>query len=422
MGGRIYDPDLGRFLSPDLFIQDLQNEESFNRYSYVWNNPLSHTDPSGYFVRGIFNGLQGMMQGIVGGFAGGMGRLSNWLAQNERMVYATAIRVGSVMLAATVPGLGAWAIMSAGGYVSAYVSTSGNQRAAAIGAITAIAFHGIGQGIPADSVALKTISHGAVSGAAGSAQGGDFASNFAAGAVNGFINSSGLISDFGPNIDSENGTLAYNMAVSAVAGGLTSQAISGNFESGFESALVAHLFNCFETAWDLFNVGLSAKAISEWDENTTLVEKGIDSLAFAADTLAAATPVIPSVVGPAVRGAKALFKGRDYAKSAVGAVKLKKSLAFKEANSIFEKSGHLKNQVVSSSRLIVEGGDLRNKSLVRELIKKGGNIEDWAKYETKSHSSPSGAFKVHFYKNRSTGALYYGKDYKSVFNHQGRYK
>jgi len=49
MNGRMYDPKLGRFLSADPFIQAPDNSQSYNRYSYVFNNPLSHTDPSGYF-------------------------------------------------------------------------------------------------------------------------------------------------------------------------------------------------------------------------------------------------------------------------------------------------------------------------------------------------------------------------------------
>ncbi|MEI9988950.1 MAG: RHS repeat-associated core domain-containing protein [Rhizomicrobium sp.] len=44
---RIYDPTLGRFMSPDSTIPDPFNGQSFNRYSYVMNNPLSMTDPSG---------------------------------------------------------------------------------------------------------------------------------------------------------------------------------------------------------------------------------------------------------------------------------------------------------------------------------------------------------------------------------------
>ena len=48
MNGRIYDPTLGRFLQADSHIQDPKNSQSYNRYSYVLNNPLSYTDPSGY--------------------------------------------------------------------------------------------------------------------------------------------------------------------------------------------------------------------------------------------------------------------------------------------------------------------------------------------------------------------------------------
>ncbi|NHA13913.1 RHS repeat-associated core domain-containing protein, partial [Thioalkalivibrio sp. XN279] len=47
MGGRVYDPEIGRFLSPDPFVQFPASTQGFNRYAYVGNNPLSYTDPSG---------------------------------------------------------------------------------------------------------------------------------------------------------------------------------------------------------------------------------------------------------------------------------------------------------------------------------------------------------------------------------------
>jgi RHS repeat-associated protein len=49
MNGRVYDPVLGRFLSPDPNVQDLSDTQSYNRYSYVLNNPLRYTDPTGFF-------------------------------------------------------------------------------------------------------------------------------------------------------------------------------------------------------------------------------------------------------------------------------------------------------------------------------------------------------------------------------------
>lgn len=48
MNGRVYDPQLGRFLSPDPIVQSPSNSQSWNRYSYVFNNPLKYTDPSGF--------------------------------------------------------------------------------------------------------------------------------------------------------------------------------------------------------------------------------------------------------------------------------------------------------------------------------------------------------------------------------------
>lgn len=49
MNGRMYDARLGRFLSPDNFIQDPYNTQNYNRYGYVLNNPLVVADPSGEF-------------------------------------------------------------------------------------------------------------------------------------------------------------------------------------------------------------------------------------------------------------------------------------------------------------------------------------------------------------------------------------
>jgi RHS repeat-associated protein len=48
MNGRVQDPTLGRFISADPLIQAPFNTQSHNRYSYVWNNPTSYIDPSGF--------------------------------------------------------------------------------------------------------------------------------------------------------------------------------------------------------------------------------------------------------------------------------------------------------------------------------------------------------------------------------------
>ncbi|MBI4488708.1 MAG: hypothetical protein HY694_06450, partial [Deltaproteobacteria bacterium] len=47
-GGRYYDPELGRFISPDPFVGQPDDPQNLNRYSYVGNNPVNYIDPSGF--------------------------------------------------------------------------------------------------------------------------------------------------------------------------------------------------------------------------------------------------------------------------------------------------------------------------------------------------------------------------------------
>ncbi|VAW42555.1 YD repeat protein, partial [hydrothermal vent metagenome] len=50
MNGRMYDYNNGRFLSVDPFIQNPTSTQSMNPYTYIFNNPLSGTDPTGYYA------------------------------------------------------------------------------------------------------------------------------------------------------------------------------------------------------------------------------------------------------------------------------------------------------------------------------------------------------------------------------------
>ena len=69
MNGRFYDPQLGRFLSPNPYVQDMTNPQNFNRYSYCLNNPLKYTDPSGEFwhivIGAAIGGVANLVSGIV---------------------------------------------------------------------------------------------------------------------------------------------------------------------------------------------------------------------------------------------------------------------------------------------------------------------------------------------------------------------
>ncbi len=83
MNGRIYDPLLGRFLSADPTVQFLGFCDSYNRYSYVLNNPLRYTDPSGYNIGGFFK--------------------KNWKM------------IATIIIAVVTAGLAAWAIVGSFG-------------------------------------------------------------------------------------------------------------------------------------------------------------------------------------------------------------------------------------------------------------------------------------------------------------------
>jgi RHS repeat-associated protein len=50
---RLYDPALGRFISPDSIIPDVYYPQLLNRYAYARNNPLRYTDPNGQLFRDV---------------------------------------------------------------------------------------------------------------------------------------------------------------------------------------------------------------------------------------------------------------------------------------------------------------------------------------------------------------------------------
>lgn len=80
INGRVYDPRLGRFISADPYIQSPDDLQSYNRYSYVMNNPFFYTDPSGFegedsgggFWDGFFSFFDNMF-GNMGGMPDGGG-------------------------------------------------------------------------------------------------------------------------------------------------------------------------------------------------------------------------------------------------------------------------------------------------------------------------------------------------------------
>jgi hypothetical protein len=52
-GARFYSPRLGRFVSADSIVPQPGEPQALNRYSYVYNNPVIYTDPSGHCIPGV---------------------------------------------------------------------------------------------------------------------------------------------------------------------------------------------------------------------------------------------------------------------------------------------------------------------------------------------------------------------------------
>jgi RHS repeat-associated protein len=94
-GARYYDPELARFLQPDSTVPDPEFSQAYNRYAYVYNNPLKFSDPTGqnplliaFIIKGALIGgsigagvsaimggdpLKGFIAGAIGGAFGGLG-------------------------------------------------------------------------------------------------------------------------------------------------------------------------------------------------------------------------------------------------------------------------------------------------------------------------------------------------------------
>ena len=78
MNGRVYDPVLGRFLSPDKYVQEGDNSQNYNSYSYCLNNPLKYADPSGdVFVLDDFIAITAM-GAMMGAMNAAMSDKSIW--------------------------------------------------------------------------------------------------------------------------------------------------------------------------------------------------------------------------------------------------------------------------------------------------------------------------------------------------------
>ena len=190
MNGRLYDPILGRFLSPDNYVQMPDFSQSFNRYSYCLNNPLKYTDPSGELF------------GI-----------------DDAIIAFAAFSMASSMVQAAFNGESVW-------------------KAAGLSLLSSAASYGIGSAFGPvgnwGNELLRAGAHGIASGAIGALNGGGFGSGFVTGAL-----SSGI----GSFAQGVNMNPALMVASTSAMGGFGAWLTGGNVMQGVMQGMSIGLFN-----------------------------------------------------------------------------------------------------------------------------------------------------------------------------------
>lgn len=210
MNARLFDPTLGRFLQADPMVQDPSSVQGWNAYSYVLNNPLRYTDPTG-------------MLGV-----------------EERQWLAAIIVVAAVITQQywAIEGAAAIGFYAAAGFVSGAVATK-SWQGGLLGAMSATITAGMGASAAAGGLTAAEIGVMAFTGGVMSAlQGGNFGS--------GFI-SAGLTAGLSP-VYAGIGNHITRTIVAAMVGGTVSELSGGNFASGALSAAVISAFSGYQEA------------------------------------------------------------------------------------------------------------------------------------------------------------------------------
>lgn len=225
MNGRMYDPVLGRMLSPDNFIQGSYNTQSYNRYSYCINNPLIFTDKDGQWF-----GIDDLISGLVGGII----NLGGAVISGQHMTFGQAFGYFGVGFASGVSfeyggPLAAGAIAGFGNSLlsGANLQTAFVQGAIGAGSFSAGGFAGKQVGGLLANAGVGGLINGAISGAVGGAVGG-FTSGFANSGINGMNLSNSLKSGLQSSLTGA----AYGTVIGGSSKGFEAYENGDNFWTG----------------------------------------------------------------------------------------------------------------------------------------------------------------------------------------------
>ncbi len=285
----MYDPVFGRFLSPDPHIQSPLNSQSLNRYSYVLNNPLSLTDPSGYFfswfkklfkkilkvIKKIIKKIVKIIKKVIKAIEKVITKIIMALPVEIRIIAAIVVAIyapqiaGALLNAAPaltsgiINAIGYGAFKGAVGGFLAGLITTGSFTGALIGGVTGGAFGAIGShfknigiqnqmaagvsryqgianagsnllknGLTRLQFATQSLAHGVVGGLNSKLSGGSFSK----GILTGFLNKIAS-----PIVSSTNSFVS--LVRHTAFAGIVSKIAGGSFSQGARIGFMATLFN-----------------------------------------------------------------------------------------------------------------------------------------------------------------------------------
>ena len=128
-GARYYDPELGRFIQPDTIVPYPDDPQSFNRYSYCRNNPITYIDPSGHAFWDTFKKWIGHIVGAIAGIAATIMSGGNVLAGFQVYSFASGmINAGIAAVSGDWSGVGA----GIGGMIGSVVGYNAGVAGAAL--------------------------------------------------------------------------------------------------------------------------------------------------------------------------------------------------------------------------------------------------------------------------------------------------
>ena len=213
MNGRVYDARLARFVQADPFVDGASSTQGYNRYSYVHNNPLNATDPTGHFAFSLLAGALLVAEGASIGMAFGA-----MFAAGTMDALVAGASFGEALKAGLISGVAAAAFTGVGQY---FQGLSAEYCAPGL-------YQFGGNTLTMGQIIGQVSAHAALGGVMSALQGGKFGHGFVSAGV-----TKGVLGALG------GGGFVERLALHAVVGGTVSDSTGGKFANGAATAAFA---------------------------------------------------------------------------------------------------------------------------------------------------------------------------------------